>query len=145
MAMKGYFTFTKALILDPHHQIVMFHIRILILERKGSYLQHRCSQYTLQHLWNNNGHWSLVCVSWWVTKEGILSSASLTSVKLSRGSPLSISTRRLHKELCPPERAKPERAAKKDKRRWWIRNETSAVESQTFKTRTWGWSVDFET
>ena len=50
-----------------------------------------------------------VCVRIWVAKEGILTSASLTRVRVSRSLfCLSILARRPHKELCSRESARPE-------------------------------------
>ena len=49
-----------------------------------------------------------LCVRGWVAKEGILSSASLTGIRLSRRSSLSALLRGLHRELCPRKPARPE-------------------------------------
>ena len=48
----------------------------------------------------------------WVAKAGIFSSACLTSVKVSRGSPLSILAQRPHKEVCLRKPAEPEERTK---------------------------------
>ena len=53
--------------------------------------------------------WISVCVRGWVAKEGMLSSVSLTGVRVSRGTSLSTLTQRLHKELCPRKPVKPEK------------------------------------
>ena len=55
------------------------------------------------------------CVHGWVAKEGVLSSAFLTSVRVSRETPWSILMRRPHKEQCPRKPARPE---EKDEGRW---------------------------
>ena len=44
--------------------------------------------------------WVPVCVHGRVVKGGILFSASLTSIRVSRGIPLSILAERPHKEQC---------------------------------------------
>ena len=56
--------------------------------------------------------WVSVYVRGWVAKEGILSSAFLTGIRVSRGSPLFIFVRRPYKELCLREPARPEEKTK---------------------------------
>ena len=64
-----------------------------------------------------------MCVRRWVAKERVFSLAFLTSIRVSRGTPLSIVACRPRKELCPREPARL-KESKKDERRWLVRNET---------------------
>ena len=50
-----------------------------------------------------------MCVCGWMAEKEILSSASLTGVRVSRGIPLSTLSRSPHKELCPRKPARPEK------------------------------------
>ena len=54
-----------------------------------------------------------MCVRGLVPKEGILSSASWTGFRVSRGTPLSTFVGRSHKELCPRKPARPEKRMKR--------------------------------
>ena len=64
-----------------------------------------------------------LCLCLWIDgqrKDLIFSIFDIT-VKLSRGSPLSILPRRPHKGLCPREPARPKVGTKKDEGRWELR------------------------
>ena len=67
-----------------------------------------------------------MCVCGWVAKEAILSSASLTSIRVSKGTPLSTLAQRPYKELCPQKPAKPE---EKDEESQSVRSESRELES----------------
>ena len=56
--------------------------------------------------------WISVCVPGWVAKEGILSSVSLTGIRVSRETPLSTLVWRTHEELCLQKPARPKERTK---------------------------------
>ena len=83
--------------------------------------------------------WVSLWVNGWVTKEGILSPASLKRRRCPEEFSLSILTQRPHKELCPRKSARPE---EKDEERRSVRSGTL---EQSVKTETLGRSVGSET
>ena len=72
------------------------------------YIAKRMTCGTIMNIYMDVCVWVCVCVHGWVAKERILSSVFLTSVRLTRGTPFSISAQRLHRELCPREPVRPE-------------------------------------
>ena len=77
--------------------------------------------------------WVSVCVFRWVAKEGILSSTSLTSVRVSRETPLSTLARRPHKEMCSWKPASLEEKNEDSQLRVRPQSGQSKVEGQTFQ------------
>ena len=84
--------------------------------------------------------WVSVCVHGWVAKEGILSSASLSNIRLSRGSSFFVDF-----GANTTQRDAPAWSEVRTKDVGQVRRETLAVESHTFKPRTRCWSIDSKT
>ena len=94
-----------------------------------------------------------VCIRGWVAKEGILSSASLTGIRVSKGTPLSTLAQRPHKELYPQKPARVEEKNEESQLEVRLWSSQSKVERQSVRSetpkwrvrhsvhRTWGWAV----
>ena len=76
-----------------------------------------------------------LCVCSWMAKEGVLSSTFLTSVRVSRGTPLSI----LAQRAVSVKTCKTQRKGTKDISQLGVR-----FQGQIFKPKMRGWSVGFK-
>ena len=85
--------------------------------------------------------WVSICVRRRAAKEGILSSAFLTVVRVSSRIALFILAQRPHKELCPRKPARPEEKIK-DVKQSGVKLQSRI---QTLNPKTYGWSVGSKT
>ena len=82
-----------------------------------------------------------MCVRKWVAKEGMLSSASLSDIRVSRGTSLSTLVRKPHEKLCPQKPARLEEKEEESKSvrietpKWSVRSGSpkQSVKSETLK------------